>query len=158
MLMGLGVTGCPVGTALDTPHEEYVPLSYGATNASTTAGAVDCDDSNVNEVLTTYCSSSGCHGDPNTNNAGEPASRPLWIFSPTRTSDWLNKPAATEGCSAELLVNTTTPEESLMITSLKQESPCGVEMPWMYPIEGDPVLCMEAWILSLIAAANANGG
>ena len=154
--MGLGLTGCPVGTDLDTPYQDYVSSTDSASKASTTGGVVDCNDSNVNPVLTMYCGSPSCHGDPNANNAREPATMPLWIFSPTRATDWLNKPAVTEGCSAELLVNTTTPENSLMITSLKQASPCGVEMPKSYPIEGDPVDCIETWVLSLIAAANAN--
>lgn len=158
MLMGLGLTGCPEGATLDTPYDDYELPTNGADNpgnSSTTTGLVDCDDSNVNEVLENWCSTSRCHGNPNTNNASEPASMPLWLFSPTRTSDWLNKPAATEGCSAELLVNTTTPEDSLMITSLKQASPCGVEMPKDYPIEGEPVACIEAWVLGIAAAANA---
>jgi len=156
--MGLGLSACSVGAELDTPYADYV--TYGATNAttstSTTGGAIDCDDSNVNAVLAANCGTSGCHGDQGTNNAKEPESMPLWIFSPTRTTDWLNKPAVTEGCSAEFLVNTATPENSLMITSLKQASPCGVEMPKSFPIEGEPVACMEAWILSIVRAANAS--
>jgi hypothetical protein len=157
MLLGLELTGCPEGAPLDASYDSYIVPTNAANpgTASTTTGVVDCDDSNVNDVLESWCSTSVCHGNPNTNNASEPESMPLWLFSPTRTSDWLNKPAVTEGCSAELLVNTTTPEDSLMITSLKQASPCGVEMPKDYPIEGEPVACIEAWVLSIVRTANA---
>jgi len=156
-MVGLGLTGCPTGATLDTPYEEYEPTPTTVTNtvtsttntttSSTTGGGEPCTDANVNELAMDYwCGTAACHGTAES----EEAAAPLWLFSPTRTTDFLNLPAVTEGCTAELIVNTTTPENSLLITSLKHTSPCGLEMPDGIDIEPMELACIEQWVMSLV--------
>ena len=148
--LGLALTGCPTGPSLDTPYEEYVPEPSGIDSStltsSTTTGSAPCDDSNVNEALLRWCSGTPCHGTLGQDNG----KAPLWLFSPTRSSDFLNQAAVTEGCSAELIIDTANPEASLLLTSLRSTSPCGVEMPQVGAIDVPAEqACIEEWVLSL---------
>jgi len=145
-------TACAVGEPLDTPYEEYEPS--GILGTSTTSGAVACDDSNVNEqALRYWCGTKSCHGDPGNNNG----SAPLWLFSDTRSTDLLNLPATWQGCTTELVINTTTPENSLIITSMKHMAPaaCGLEMPkGGLEMPPEKLTCIEQWVYGLVAAAD----
>lgn len=161
-LFGLVLSGCPTAADLDTSYEEYLPTpttgvkpstSSGDTS-STTAGDGPCDDSTVDGALYNWCSSSSCHGDVNENNGNAP----LWLFSPTRSTDFLNLPATEEGCADELIVNTANPEASLLLTAIRHTSPCGVEMPdGGIPItKPEDQACIEEWVLGLAAAGAGN--
>lgn len=156
VLLSLALTGCPTGTVLDTPYEEYIPEpgpnpSTSTVTSSTTSAGGPCDDSNVNEALLDWCSGSSCHGgvDKNDNMA------PLWLFSPARSTEFLNLPATTVGCSAELIINTTDPDASLLVTSLQGTSPCGVKMPKGFVLSApEQQACIEEWALGLATAAS----
>ncbi|HEU5077149.1 MAG TPA: hypothetical protein VFU02_23320 [Polyangiaceae bacterium] len=166
MLVGLGLTGCPTGAELDTPYEEYEPIPTTVTNTatatttatatstatSTTSGPGACDNSTVDEVMHYWCGTPICHGDIGVNNADAP----LWLFSPNRATELLDLPATEEGCTTELVINTTTPEQSLIITSMKHTTPaaCGIEMPkGGFEIPQMEYTCIEQWVYSLVAAA-----
>ncbi|HEU5077147.1 MAG TPA: hypothetical protein VFU02_23310 [Polyangiaceae bacterium] len=152
-LLGVSLTGCPTGSALDTPHEEYVPEAAeivtgngpSSVTSSTTSGRVPCDDTNVNDGgLAYWCG--GCHGSEGQDNG----TAPLWLFSPTRSTDFLNRAAVTQGCTAELIVDTANPEASLLFSSLRGTSPCGVKMPKNLVIDIPAhQVCIEEWALGL---------
>lgn len=155
MLVGLGLTGCPTAATLDTPYEEYEPVPTGVTTntntntvtSTTTSGGDPCNDSDVNDRAMSYwCGTPACHGTPESSEAAAP----LWLFSPTRTTDMLDLPAVTEGCTAELIVNTTNPENSLIITSMKHTSACGLEMPDGIDIDPTELTCIEQWVMGLV--------
>lgn len=147
MLVGLGLTGCPVAADLDTPYEQYAPQP---SVASTTGGGGGCNNETVNEqALDYWCGSKTCHGTTESNET----SAPLWLFSPTRTTDLLNLAVVTEPCTAELVVNTTTPEESLIIRSMKHTSPCGLEMPDGIDVDPEALACIESWVNGMVASA-----
>jgi len=153
MFVGLGLTGCPTGADLDSDYEDYEPTPTTVTatsntvSSSTTSGDPPCSDADVNDRAMSYwCGTAACHGDIDENNAAAP----LWLFSPTRTQDFLDLPAVTEECTAELIVNTTNPENSLLITALKHTSPCGLEMPDGIDITPAELTCIEQWVNSLV--------
>jgi hypothetical protein len=142
MLIGLGLTGCPAGAALDTPYEQYDPTLGG-----TTGGNALCDNDNVNvEAMNYWCGTATCHG----TEASSETAAPLWLFGPDRTTSLLDLPAVTEDCTTELIVDTTTPENSLIIRSMRHTSPCGLEMPDGIDIEPDALACIEAWVNGLV--------
>lgn len=163
-LLGLILTGCPTGADLDTSHEAYLPtpttgvkpssVSSSGDTSSTTAGNEPCDDSTVDGALYYWCSSSSCHGDVDENNGDAP----LWLFSPTRGTDFLNLPATEEGCSDELIVDTANPEASLLLTAIRHTSPCGVAMPdgGIRLTKPEDQACIEEWVLGLAAAGAGN--
>jgi len=157
IVVSLSLTACPVAPELDSPYEDYEPIPSGASN--TTSGTDGCNDANVNEPggdldgMSYWCGSKTCHGDPGeTSNA----SAPLWLFSYTRATDLLNLPGTEEGCTTELVINTTTPENSLILTTMNKTTPaaCGLEMPKGLDIPPVEYTCIEQWVYSLIEAAN----
>jgi len=159
--LGLVLSGCPTGTELDTSYEEYFPTPTTGvkpstnSSSSTTSGDVTCDDSNVNDLgMSKWCGTDKCHGDVGLDNARAP----LWLFSPTRSTDFLNRPALTQGCEAELLVNTENPAASLIYAAIRFTSPCGLEMPAEdYPIPvSEEQACIEEWVLGLAADGAGN--
>ena len=159
-LLGLMLTGCPTGADLDTSYEEYLPTpttgvrpsTSSSDTSSTTSGGGPCDDSNVNQLaMSEWCGTPTCHGDTDLNNARAP----LWLFSPTRSTDFLNLPATLERCNSHLLVNTTNPEESLLLTAIRftTPAPCSLEMPENFPItDAAKQACIEEWVLGLATA------
>lgn len=159
-LVGLALVGCSYGASLDTPYEEYVPAAAvvdansssnsNTVSSSTTGGGAACDDSTVNEAaLLNWCSGVPCHGEVGSNNG----KAPLWLFTPTRSSDFLNQPAVTAGCGDELIIDTGNPEASALITSLRGTSPCGLEMPKLVSFDGpEQQNCIEEWALGLAQA------
>lgn len=151
VLMGLGLTGCPVGASLDSPYEDYNPTQgTPGTVTSTTSANGDCTDADVDtRALNFWCGTSTCHGTPESNETNAP----LWLFSPTRTTDLLNLAAVTKECTAELIVNTTTPDESLILRSIKHTSPCGLEMPDGIDVKPDIMACIESWVNGMVASA-----
>jgi len=62
-------------------------------------------------------------------------------------------PAVTTECAAELIVNTTTPDESLILRSIKHTSPCGLEMPDGIDVKPDIMACIESWVNGMVASA-----
>lgn len=158
LALALALAGCTSAADLDTPHGAYVPEPTGtdtsttdpATTATSTTGwSGPCDDSNVNPALDGWCSGVPCHGsvDSNVHNA------PLWLFSPTRSSDFLNLPATTPGCSSELIIDTAMPEASLIVSSLRGKSSCGVQMPRGFALTApEQQACIEQWALGLATA------
>lgn len=157
VLLGLTLTGCATGADLDTPYGEYRPeptvtsTSTSTVTSSTTSAGGACDDSNVNEALVGWCSGKSCHGDLNMNTD----LAAFWLFSPTRSTDLLNQPATTEGCSAELIIDTTEPAASLLVTSLRGTSPCGVQMPKGFALNApEQQACIEEWALGLATAGS----
>ena len=160
MVVGLGLTGCPTAAELDTPYEEYEPIPTSVTvitvtsypvTSSTTSGPAGCDDSTVNEVMEYWCGSAACHGTA----ASDVRDAPLWLFMPTRATDFLDLPAEWENCGTELVINTTTPENSLIITSMQHTvpPPCDIEMPKGIDIPDEEYACIESWVYSLVAGA-----
>ena len=155
-LLGLALVGCSGGASLDTPYEEYVPAAAvvdansNTVSSSTTGGGAACDDSTVNEAaLLHWCSGVPCHGEVGSNNG----KAPLWLFAPTRSTDFLNQPALTPGCGDELIIDTADPEASALITSLRGTSPCGLEMPKLVSLDvPEQKNCIEAWALGLAGA------
>ena len=152
MVVSLWHTACAVGEPLAKPYEEYEPS--GILSTSTTSGVVPCDDTNVNaQAMEYWCGSRFCHGDSGDNNGAAP----LWLFSDTRATDLLDLPATWQGCTTELVVNTTTPENSLILTAMRHTAPaaCGIKMPKgglaMPPADHS---CIEQWVYGLIAAAD----
>ena len=158
IVVGLSLTACPVAPELEKPYEEYEPIPSGA--SSTTSGSDGCNDSTVNEPpggspkgMLYWCGSKTCHGDPGeTSNA----SAPLWLFSSTRATDLLDLPGTEEGCTTELVINTTTPAASLILTTMNKTTPveCGLEMPKGLDAPPEEYACIEQWVYSLIEAAN----
>lgn len=158
--LGLALAGCSTGADLDTSYDEYIPTpttgvrpsTSSSDTSSTTSGDGPCDDSSVNGALENWCSSSSCHGDIDENNARST----FWLFSPTRSTDFLNLPATTQGCEAELLVDTADPEASLLITAIERTSPCGVVMPkgGLEIDKPEEQACIEEWVRSLAASGN----
>ncbi|HEY6727109.1 MAG TPA: hypothetical protein VI197_23910 [Polyangiaceae bacterium] len=156
MLVGLGLTGCPTAADLDTPYDEYEPIPTVVTNnnvtSSTTSPNEGCDDTTVNEGGMYYwCGTKTCHGTPESNET----SAPLWLFSPNRSTELLNLPATEAGCTTELIINTASPERSLILTSMNKTTPeaCGIEMPKGIDIPDPEHTCIEQWVYSLVAAA-----
>lgn len=156
MLVGLGLTGCPTAADLDTPYDEYEPIPTVVTNnvtsSSTTSGNEGCDDTNVNEVAMDYwCGTKTCHGTAESSETNAP----LWLFSANRSTELLDLPATEEGCTTELVINTATPENSLILTSMNKTTPaaCGIEMPKGIDIPSAEYTCIEQWVYSLVAAA-----
>jgi len=153
-VLGLMLAGCPTGAELDTAYAEYEPVPDGigastVTSSTTSPPVGSCDDTNVDDVaMNEWCGTSACHGD-----GAAPGDAPLWLFSPTRSTDLLNLPAVTTGCGAERIIDTANPEASLIITAIRNTSPCGVEMPDSFPINvPEQQACIEAWVLGLAAA------
>lgn len=159
-IVGLAIVGCSGGASLDTPYEEYVPAAAivdansssnsNTVSSSTTGGNAACDDFTVNEAaLLNWCSGVPCHGEVGSNNG----KAPLWLFTPTRSTDFLNQPAVTPGCSDELIIDTANPEASVLVTSLRGTSPCGLEMPKLVSFdEPEQQTCIEEWALGLAGA------
>ncbi|HEY6727108.1 MAG TPA: hypothetical protein VI197_23905 [Polyangiaceae bacterium] len=153
MILALALAGCSTGADLDTPYAEYAPEPVGpstsTSTSSTTSGVGACDDSNVTPALQDWCSGPSCHG-----NVNQQYSDAFWLFSPARSTELLNRPAAAAGCSAELIIDTVDPEASLLITSLRGTSPCGIEMPKGFALSSpEQQACIEEWALGLAVAA-----
>ncbi len=130
-------TGCPAGASLDTPYQDYELPSSGATNTSTTAtgttgGMATCGDAEV-DVIFAQCGSSACHGDPTGFSSDTEVESKLWFYLPTRKADWLNRPGLARGtngyCSSEYIIDVANPSNSLLVTTLKGTSACGLKMP-----------------------------
>lgn len=167
MVVALYLTGCPVGSTLDTSYQEYAPPPDGvatvtstvtstatSTATSTTSGGQTCTDAQFDETVEYWCGTSACHGTP----SDATADAPLWLFSPNRKMEWLNQHAVTNDsakgllCTGEVYIDTTTPENSLLIRAIEQTSPCGLAMPaegfFVYPEAHD---CIVSWVNGVVA-------
>ena len=163
MVVALFLTGCPVGSTLDTPYQEYAPppdsgvTTMTSDTSSTTGGPAGCTDADVNPLFQYWCGSASCHGDEGTNNASQPSEAPFWIFSPTRNTDWIGQAGSVTDdldCSGEMIINGTNPSQSLLVSSLRSQAACGLEMPDGFPIpesDADVITCIESWVNGVVA-------
>lgn len=142
--------------ALDTGDVATNTNAGGSTGAapqgSPTTRTPDLNCDPVEDSLQYWCGSGACHGDPGLDNAAYPP----YLFPSDPGSAFVDVRAVTEGCEDELLISSIAPEKSLMITSLRQESPCGLEMPDGFPIPASDekvILCIEQWVYDLAATA-----
>lgn len=52
------------------------------------------------------------------------------MFSPTRATDWIGRRGtltAKHDCTAEVIIDATNPDRSLLVSSVRHTSPCGQE-------------------------------
>ncbi|MGZ3454419.1 MAG: hypothetical protein ACXWUG_07905 [Polyangiales bacterium] len=109
------------------------------------AGAGTCTDP-VKEIFTPTCAVSGCHS-----TADSDASGKLDLEAPN-VADRLRGKKAFGG--AGFLIDTTNPEQSVIITKLKSPVPFGSRMPLgLAALDSVKQKCIHDW-----AVANATGG
>jgi hypothetical protein len=118
----------------------------------------------VQQVLTQHCDGPACHGAPNS-----PALVYTDFFNPTegltigqmlldRPADYtqVDHPEDCPSSSPERLINSTSPEESLLLTKATNTQACGLGM----PISGQALTeselsCLRDWIDGIIARGPA---
>jgi hypothetical protein len=165
--LGLFLSGCPIGAALDNP-DDFTPPAGGAASmggmgatggmggAGATGGGPGCD---LEAAFRASCAFNICHGDDPVMPTIAPAAG-LNLLSPTLAADITNMPASYAGVTdiascptpAELLINQTTPSESLMLKKLLGTQTCGDSMPSAsVPITPADRDCIIAWANGLAA-------
>jgi hypothetical protein len=168
--VALTLVGCPVGAELDDPLK-YDPTKTGVTqNPQETTGGVgiSCDTCGIDAAMAT-CDGSVCHGGPPGTVSGSAfLGGGLDLFSPTRDSDLLDRPATYLGVPAadlpncpeppELLIDSQNPEQSLMSTKVYAMYSCGSAMP---AIDMDEITdadrqCIRDWVMCLAIGAAAS--
>lgn len=167
MLAGFLCTGCPVGADLDTPYNEYIvadntsnvtsttaTTSTTMTAGGTTGGMMGCASAEPELVFADCAHETVCHGKTGMESPGAAAG--LDLFSMNVRTALLDRPATGSmmvDCSAEKIIDTSNPVGSLLITSVAQTAPCGLEMPQYITTEPDAAMvqCITEWVNALVA-------
>jgi hypothetical protein len=159
-----------VGGELADP-EKYDPAKTAVAltpQGTTGAAGGSCDTCGVDAAMGT-CDGSVCHGGPS-GTVTDPTflGGGLDLFSPTRETDLIDAPATYRGvpeadlpnCAdpPELLIDSSNPSASLMLTKLNNMHSCGGAMPVteMTVITDADRQCISDWVTCLATAA-ANG-
>lgn len=162
VLTGLLCVGCPLGADLDTPYTEYIVANTSTTTQSTattagatTGGMMDCATAEPELVFKNCVHETVCHGAPGKESPGAAAG--LDLFSINVRTALLDRPATGSmkvDCSAEKIIDTMNPAQSLLITSVAHTAPCGLEMPdlSLKPPNPAEVQCITEWVNALVAA------
>lgn len=161
----LCLAACSVGAELESA-DQYSPSvttpvlrapgDSGLSDAGTTAssGTVAFSGCDVNAAMVS-CQGPACHGRPGAESAVT-LSAGLDLFSTTRETDLLDRPATYEGvpeedlpnCPSppELLVDTENVDRSLILTKLDDTHACGLAMPIGSPIANEDAQCIRDWL------------
>jgi hypothetical protein len=116
---------------------------------ATTGGTANCTDADVDQIFLMWCSSAPCHGEPG--GVVLPTDNDLYLFSPTRKTDFLR--LGTE-CPSESIIDVNNPAASLLVTTLTRSAACGVMMPLGPPLDGALIDCVKGWVTDVAATAS----
>lgn len=143
----LVVTACPSGAELEN------------------ADAFAEGNCNVEAILESSCSGAACH-------QGTPESAPggaVEFFDAAFPESLLDLPAEYPGVTdpencpneAELIVDRTAPNSSLMLLKVRGEHSCGEAMPLPYPalaLSATEIGCLERWVIELVEGSESGRG
>jgi hypothetical protein len=137
--------GCP-GT-LDDPAR-FLGADAGAADPEAAATAdAGCPD--IPALFATTCTASSCHSASN-------KAQGLDLQSPDLAARLVGVPA-TEGPG--LLVDPSTPSQSVLCTKLQPDPPFGARMPLSAaPLDGATIACVLAWIEQTAEATHGDAG
>jgi hypothetical protein len=114
--------------------------SSGAGGGSGTGGAASASGcAEACEIIAMRCATAGCHA------ASSPAGG-LDLASPDLAMRLADAPATTASCSSETLLDTASPEDSLLYGKLLDPPTCGTRMPLGLPLDDDEIACMLRWM------------
>ena len=136
----VSLTGCP-GT-LDNPSQFSEGVGDGSAGSGGSGGSTaQCDiavESVPEQLFVPTCATSSCH------DTSAPAGD-LDLVSPDVASRLVDQPSSQ--CPVELLVNPTTPEDSLLFDKVSNAIPsCGDRMPLGSSLPPEKIACVRAWI------------
>jgi len=147
VLVPLGLGGCPTGGQLSDPNDHL--------------GEHSCD---APQLFLTSCAGSVCHSpDANGNVVGE-----IDLVTPGFEADLIDRPSdysavedsdACPPAGAELIVNTASPEASLLIRKTSGGHACGLPMPppGYAPLSEVDLECIRQFTLALAAQGPVGG-
>ncbi len=160
-VVGLFLTGCPVGAELDQPerYDPSITMPVQPSGSSTTGGSPACDFT----VAMTTCQGSICHGSPGVASALTLGAG-LDLFTADRDSKLIDAQATYTGVAdpencpttPELLINSANPDASLMLAKVNGTYSCGASMPvtQVEKFTSVELDCVTAWVYYL-AGGNA---
>ena len=137
-LVLVGATGCP--GSLENKDDFLAAAGGGGATGPTTGGQGGSPaDDPCDGLITERCATSTCHS---------PGVTPPDLSYEGRVDRIRDQPARCD--DTLLLVNTASPEESLMYTKCTSAPPCGSRMPLTDgPLEDEELACLLAWIETL---------
>lgn len=154
-LVAWGLLGCS-GGALDNSDE----FNMGGSGGNPPVNSDYCD---ARPILETSCEGRACHGDPggdafamNFNNP--PDGMTIGESLLDREAENYDLASDSDACPTddpELIINSSNPDESLMLKKVLGTHACGDKMPPGSSVPQEDIDCLRDWITGVAANASA---